>query len=66
MNRPGSMGGSFVLAKDDGASPGWLDAFAEHPDRQRDAVVLARILKLWDLNQIADLSDNLVQQYLTV
>lgn len=30
---------------------GWLDAFAEHLDRQRNADALERILAVWDLNQ---------------
>lgn len=30
---------------------GWLDAFAEHLDRQRNAEALERILSVWGLNQ---------------
>ena len=30
---------------------GWLDAFAEHLDRQRNAQALKRILSIWGLNQ---------------
>jgi predicted transcriptional regulator len=30
---------------------GWLDAFAEHLDRQRNAESLERILGVWGLNQ---------------
>jgi hypothetical protein len=29
----------------------WLDAFAEHLDRVRGAEALARVLRVWDLNQ---------------
>lgn len=31
--------------------PGWLDAFAEELDRQRNAEALAGVLTVWDLNQ---------------
>jgi hypothetical protein len=30
---------------------GWLDAFAEQLDRQRNAAALQRVLRTWDLNQ---------------